>query len=214
MHEDDRECKFRKIAALFEKVKVLSLYTQETDPTFKDFIQPIDEVNRAFDHLARALNTKDASRDETYVNKNLDKCLSHLYRAFFDVADWTSFILRERIIKELDGYSHDCIQSVIPEYYQSIRPKLEFLNTSIATVRTKKDIAANDLLHLTIEYEEIINELDGYVQVIVQRKTSLDDYEGRCAKKEAGKRRFTWVVAVIAAIVGAGIAFLLSLLLQ
>lgn len=50
---DKELVKFKKICELYNRIKGWMLWGEEIDPEFKSFLQPINELRHAFDHLMR-----------------------------------------------------------------------------------------------------------------------------------------------------------------
>lgn len=66
------------------------------------FIQPLKEQRDAFDHLMRCYGVYFSHQEtvggenlEKYVLINLDKACGHIYRAFFDTADWLTLYVTQ-----------------------------------------------------------------------------------------------------------------------
>ena len=176
----------RAIGSYF-RVKEMYLLAEETSPEFKDFLQPVFEINRGFDHLSRVMSVEFGLNEDTvsesYVDDNLHKAIGHFYRAFFDIADWLSVNLRGLVIEEFRGFSHECISQVTPEYYTDIRPRLERANQEIARIRTKKDVGNSGTVSLMEQYAEIINDLRQKITDITPKKPALIDCQERCKKR-------------------------------
>ena len=73
------------------------------------FLQPLKEHRDAYDHISRifSLSLKDGNNeerdDEAYILDNVRKAFGHEYRAFFDMADWFTYICRKYIREELSS---------------------------------------------------------------------------------------------------------------
>ncbi len=134
--------KWSKIVQLHRATKTLTLLSEEHElKEWRKFLQPAMEEVHALEHIMRAKAAElgflaDLEPDNKlgYIEKNLDKAIGHLYRAFFDTADWLSVIIRQKIITALETYDNRCITAVIPEYYKE---KLEKLLTYHKTIITK-----------------------------------------------------------------------------
>ncbi|MEA1950851.1 MAG: hypothetical protein U9N87_05670, partial [Planctomycetota bacterium] len=68
------------------------------------------------------------------------KAVGHAYRAFFDAADWLGMVLREAITATLYQYAPECISAAIPDYYATMKPRIEDICGEIAQIRDDKDI--------------------------------------------------------------------------
>ena len=85
---------------------------------------PVNEIKDAFDHFMRISAVKFGMNDgdESYVQKNLEKVFSHIYRATFELFDYIRIYQKDSIDKKLNGITNDALVSVFPEYYQERIP--------------------------------------------------------------------------------------------
>ncbi len=180
---------------------------------FKSFLQPVLEKRAALDHICRAMSVVIEMRpplSSDYVEKNLDKACGHLYRSFFDAAEWLGIILREKIQELYFGYDNDCISTVSPEYYHKIKPGVEQFNTKIATIRNEKDFnkseSPTELVEQVKEYMEQIELLLGYSETMAAAIPSMEEYK----KKQKKQRVRDIVTGVIAGLVVAAIIALVT----
>jgi hypothetical protein len=173
----------RKALELYFRVKEMYIFAEETTPEFSDFLQPVFEINRGFDHLSRVIAIElgiNKNKDpKAYTNENLNKAIGHFYRAFFDVSDWLAMNLRGSVIEEFEGFSHTCIAEVTPEYYSDIKPYLEESSTKIAKIRNKKDVGDSDTIALMENYVRVIDDLREKIVNIRKKKVGLIDCEER-----------------------------------
>lgn len=68
------------------------------------FLKPLKEHRDAYDHFSRifalTLNENNSLDDaKSYILDNVKKAFGHEYRAFFDMADWFTYICRKYISK-------------------------------------------------------------------------------------------------------------------
>lgn len=173
-----------KITELYQKVKELILFSEEFDPERRVFIQPINELRNAMDHLMRVFAYKfgiKSSDMPDYAMKNIDKTLGHVYRAGYDVLDWLSINIRDQITEELDGISHEAICKIFPEYYREIKPYIVGLSEEISKLRSEKDIAGKEVCLNSFnnfeQYVEHIKKLKGNYDRILKIKPSLIEYD-------------------------------------
>jgi hypothetical protein len=155
-----------QLIEIHNHAKSVFLCAEEFDSSFRDFLQPILELRHCLDHIIRVkaaergINGEVETKEPEYVKCSVDKAIGHVYRAFFDAADWFSVCIRERITKALKWYSHDCITAVIPNYYPELRPRVDRICMEIAAIRGGKDIAKkNNLLPEVTEYRTAIDDL-------------------------------------------------------
>mgnify|MGYP000892550380 CR=1 FL=1 len=166
---------WRKIVIIHNHAKAHLIYCEEADLNQKTFLQPWNELRNALEHIIRAkacavgLNHL-VGDPADYQRANLDKALGHEYRAYFDVCDWLTVVLRQRIRETLAPYTEhpEIIREVIPNYYADIRPALEKLTQQIADVRTRKDIKG-----------DVLEEVEQYNKIVLELKTFADDLSSK-----------------------------------
>lgn len=63
---------------------------------------PVNEIKDAFDHFMRISAVKFGMNDgdESYVQKNLEKVFSHIYRATFELFDYIRIYQKDSIDKK------------------------------------------------------------------------------------------------------------------
>jgi hypothetical protein len=161
---------WRKIIELHNTNKSLFIWCEENEVCLVGFLQPNNEFKNAWEHVVRAKANElglSGTPNLDYQKATLEDALAHEYRAFFDICDWASVILRKRAIDLLKPYDEKTISSVIPNYYSEIRTNFENASTSIAALRGGKDIAqSGDILDRVREYKAIIVNLTAYDQII------------------------------------------------
>lgn len=136
------------------------------------FLQPLKEHRDAYDHLMRIFaipirTWSDSFNCEAYIVDNVKKAVGHEYRAFFDAADWLTFICRKTIREALS------LPSVRKEYSQnyddfsSVQTFVNELPIVIAKFRETKDVSnkANMLTEVS-SYTDTIEKLLGLCQRI------------------------------------------------
>lgn len=199
----DTKEKWGHIVELQQEVKYMLLLSEEhNDSDYGTYIQPVKEQRDALEHIIRAKSAEIGvtSENNDYIAQNYDKAIAHLYRAFFDAADFMGIILREKIINSMKDYDHQCISNVLPEYYMQIRPKLEQINTELSELRGKKDIkklAAKDLIK---EYKTKISQLIDHSKLVIERIPSLEEYKEKSRKAEKTKIIIQIVIAAAIAV--------------
>ena len=122
-----------------------------------------------------------------YIEKNFDKACGHLYRSFFDAAEWMGIIVREKIQNLYSGYDNACISAVLPEYYKEIKPSVERFNSDVAAIRNEKDFHKGEnppkLVRQVEEYMEQIEHLLGHFTVMSRSIPSIEEYREKQRKK-------------------------------
>ena len=161
------------ICQIYFLTKHYLLLAEELSDDFDTFLQPVKEHRDAFDHVARVYGYKFLQNDikdiDTYRNENMNKAVGHAYRAFFDTADWLSYICRQKIRQLLTGKTYDEIVSKYPDYPQVKKLLLEAA-TSIAKIRENKDISDNvsELVKEVNQYKTLLDRLlDAYQAISV-----------------------------------------------
>ena len=155
------------------------LVAEELSEEGVTFLQPLKEHRDAYDHLMRVfylptrLETSDIASDfdsAAYIKKNVEKAMGHEYRAFFDMADWLTFICRRKIREEL---SYQRVrQAYISRYgaedYQFVKNLINTIYATIAQYRTEKDIGKTaPPLQDVQSYQKTIDQLlDIYKKVM------------------------------------------------
>lgn len=187
------------------------------------FLQPILEQRNTLDHLMRAeavvLGKSSRSNADEYVRKQLIKALHHLYRGYFDAADWLSIRTREEVLHLLGGHSHQAINAAIPNYYSELRPQLEQYSGKIAALRSDKDAEKEpDEMFADVEhYAQVLERIKEIYETIALRMPSLLEHsasEERRRGDEARTQRANrwWGVAagIAGAVLGAVLTYLLT----
>jgi hypothetical protein len=173
--------RWTRLIEIHSHAKSVFLLAEEFDPRSKDFIQPAMELRHGLEHIVRAqaallgINGDASVQSPDYISHSFDKAIGHEYRAFFDAADWLSVRIRERITDTLAPYSHECIETVIPDYYPKCRPRVDQICREIATIRGAKDVARNTDIEAKVgKSEEAIAEVGKYRKVIAEL-TEIDE---------------------------------------
>lgn len=140
------------------------LIAEELSEEGVTFLQPLKEHRDAYDHISRvfalAIKEDNAKFDvDEYILDNIKKAYGHEYRAFFDMADWLTYICRKYIREEL---SNKTKRKKYQEQYDFIKTK-EFINKLpyyIADLREKKDVSREQpILQEVIEYKKVMDSL-------------------------------------------------------
>lgn len=170
-----------RLIEIHNHAKSVFLLAEEFDPESKDFIQPAMELRHGLEHIVRAqaallkINSDASVQVPEYVPHSFDKAIGHEYRAFFDAADWLSTTMRKRIIDTLAPYSHECIETVIPDYYPKLRSRLDQICREIATIRGAKDVARNTDIEARVgKSEEAIEEVGKY-RTVIRELAEIDE---------------------------------------
>ncbi|RJS84567.1 hypothetical protein CW713_02390 [Methanophagales archaeon] len=206
VNDTEIEERLKEITKLYLKVRELMLYADELHPEKKTFIPPINEIRNAFDHLMRVFAVKfelKTAAKEDYITNNLEGALRHVYRAAFDLLDYVSINLRNKILDEINEISTEALNVVFPEYYQKIRPDIEKASTEISDFRYRKDMGDPKIDDVK-KYAEIIDRIKSYLDKTLEIRPSLIAYEER-KKKEVRKSKFLEILIYIAIAIVSGV---------
>lgn len=160
-----------KICQIYLLTKHYLLLAEEISDDFDTFLQPLKEHRDALDHIVRAYGYRFLENPpndiDQYCNSNMKKALGHGYRAFFDTADWLSYICRKKIREILEGKEYDDICAVYPQYSQ-IKQTLSKLPADIAVIRENKDVSDDEdgLIQEVNKYKLILDTvIDAYMSL-------------------------------------------------
>ena len=174
-----------KIATLHTTIKGLILYTEEVNNRTNP--QQLLEIRDSYDHVLRVVKFElEGKDDKEYEITNLDKAIGHLCRAGYDVLDWTSLVLKQKIEKILSGHSVDNILKVIPTYYSEMRPQILKTSMEIAEIRGEKDVGKLKSEEFT-KYLIAITKIQGYYSEITDKEASLIEIREKLKWKNYSK---------------------------
>lgn len=153
------------ICQIYFLTKHYLLLAEELSNEFDTFLQPLKEHRDAFDHVARVygyrfLQNNDITNTDEYCSANMRKAVGHVYRAFFDTADWLSYICRQKIRLLIGDKKREEIVAKYPEY-DELRRKLELIPEKVADIRQNKDVSDDSatLVKEVKEYRLILDDL-------------------------------------------------------
>jgi len=161
-----RKCIERMVAVHFYTKKYL-LIAEEVAEQGELFLQPLKEHRDAFDHLMRCYsvymidNNLEEESKSAYVTKNLDKAFGHVYRAFFDTADWLTYLLRKWIRTKLVNAGEELCKQKF-EDYDRIKTLINDIPINVAALRESKDVTKTN----NSEDEDTISEVNEYVKIL------------------------------------------------
>lgn len=191
----------KKIIDLYRKIKPLIILAEEIDPEKRTLMSVFDQLRHSYDHFLRVFYRKIKGNNGDYIITNLNSSLSHLYRAGWDTLDWLNISYYELITDLIKKYHSDIIYKVIPEYYTTLRGKIESIKKEIAEYRTTKDIGNIDNVNFD-NYIQKIERMAEMYELIYQKEISLIELE-----KER-KREILKDPRTIIAILGISIAII------
>ena len=160
------------ICQIYFLTKHYLLLAEELSDDFDTFLQPVKEHRDAFDHIARVYGYKFLNSEikdiDKYCKQNMKKAVGHAYRAFFDTADWLSYVCRRKIRLAITGKSESEIIEKYPRYAE-LKATLIEIPKRIASIRENKDVSDN--------MDELIAEVDSYKEVLDELLMYYDDIQ-------------------------------------
>ena len=161
------------ICQIYFLTKHYLLLAEELSEGFDTFIQPLKEERDAFDHIARVYGHKYLTRKvddiNNYCASNMRKAVQHVYRAFFDTADFFSYVCQKQIREQLRdcGKTYGEIKKLYPRY-DNAKSRLESLPLEITKIRENKDESESDaeLVEEVLQYKKVLDEVyDIYLEI-------------------------------------------------
>lgn len=176
----DNKDKWKLIVKIHNLTKTLVILSEELDPNHQFYFPIIIQQRDCLEHIVRAyyawLNPESLKESKNgifdskeYIERQLEKALGHIYRAFFDAADWISILYREQISEIMSIYSLKTINTVFPNYCKKITPKIDKISMEIANIRNSKDIAHTN---------EVFGGVDHYMDLIHELAICMDEVRG------------------------------------
>jgi hypothetical protein len=203
----------QKLCELYFVVKEFVIYFEENNPEQDTDIQLINELRNAFDHLMRSfavwLEIKKEKSPYEYILTNIDKAFGHVYRAGYDTLDLLVLIFKEIIYKDINEYSSEAINKVIPEYYTKIRPLVYDLNEKITKYRKEKDVSSENYIQL-FEYIKEVKKLVNYHKELSPKLPALDEYEAKLNSEKDKENKKSWFKDIILVILSALAGYIIS----
>lgn len=153
-----------EICEVYFLTKHYILVAEEISLSLETFLQPVKEHRDAFDHVVRVYGyelIKGGMEDPCkYRAENLKKALGHVYRAFFDTADWLTFECRKQIRETLVQIPYDEIKERYPQY-DEVKEFLAAVPLEIADIRSDKDIgkSSKGIVDVVRRYKEKLDKL-------------------------------------------------------
>lgn len=157
----DLQIYWDNICKIYFLTKHYLLLSEELSEDFETFLQPVKEHRDAFDHLARVYGYTMLNREldniDKYREENMKKAVGHAYRAFFDTADWLSYICRKKIRELLSPYTKSQISHLYKKY-DNAKQILNDVPKKISEIREAKDLSDDESV--------LIEEVDKYVSLL------------------------------------------------
>lgn len=157
------------MCALHVITKKYLLIAEEVAENGELFLQPLKEHRDAYDHLMRCYsvnileNEMPIENRQQYELENVKKAFGHEYRAFFDTADWLTYMLRKWVRLKLQSCGNDECRKHF-ENYDEIKKFINDLPLKIAELRANKDVGnfgnhENNLINEIREYQDVLDKL-------------------------------------------------------
>lgn len=159
------------ICHYFDEMSQVHMYTkhyllisEEISEEGITFLQPLKEHRDAYDHLMRVFSLPmKESKDfdvERYALDNVKKAFGHEYRAFFDTADWFTYICRKYIREELSyGAKRKRYEEVFADF-EEVKSFINEVPFLISKYREEKDISNHEpILGEVLDYKKTMDKL-------------------------------------------------------
>jgi hypothetical protein len=219
--DEEELTKLRNTTEIYYHVKNLLFYSEQLNDQ-ESFLPAINEIKDSFDHLMRvcAVKFELIEGDQQSIDTNLGKTYSHIYRALYDLLDYTVIFQRKLIYNKIKDISSDTLATIYPAYYQTILPEVENSFSKISKIKECKDIGNPNTKDIE-EHIELIESVKVHILDIDRMLPSLLKYENEKKEKDKLKENeaaqirkkehiFTVIVGIICAIVGAVAGILYS----
>lgn len=206
MNDQHTERLWEMMREMYFRCKALIILQEEIDPEFETFLQPVMEFRHALDHIFRSTSVAEEGSSRDHQVEHLRKALGHIMRAFYDLADYITIVIKQKTIRLLGKYSPEVISRSLPEYYTGIRPRIDELSREIAQLRTRKGMEDIELLPDMERYESAINELLDFLSRAEQALPALEASRATSHRRRVARSVF---LALFSALAGALLTWLL-----
>jgi hypothetical protein len=198
---------FGKTLELYFRAKALIAFSEEIDPNSKINPQIWKELRDALDHFMRVFGDiiRDGSKrtqNPKYYHENLDKSHGHVYRAAFDALDGASISIRKQIVDWCGAYKQEILTEVVSGYWDK-RLRLEQVNSTIADLRTKKDVACDESIGIIDSYVAILDELKNHRDFFLKSMPLLEECKKGKVLEEKRRKRKEFISKIIWIIISA-----------
>lgn len=163
LNDEDISKKFNVINTIHCYTKLYLLTAEEISEDGMTFLQPLKEHRDAYDHMIRIFGLSnremEKSEAEKYIADNIKKTLGHEYRAFFDTADWFTYICRKKIRETLSYRGKKKRYMEAYDDFEEVKNYINELPELVVKYRREKDIANDNILGEVEEYVQTMEKL-------------------------------------------------------
>lgn len=148
----------------------------------KIYIQAYNELRYSYDHFIRAINwelskkttfTQDQiSNIDCSIEKAINSSVNHLQRAYSDICEWYFLKVKEICIQTLSPYTTEQISKALPNYYSSIKPKLEEIGKYLTIYKENKSSENNNLSDENVDSLLFSKQIEDLSNILSQIKNS------------------------------------------
>lgn len=159
-----------RIIYIHLKTKELYVLAEEYDQDLRAFVQPINDLKNAYEHVLHVCANEFMDRNgmgklnKAYIRDNLKSALRYESKAFFDTAEYLSMILRRSINERLDGFTYNQISSIWDDY-EEVRTSIIDANRRFAEIRKDRSKASDYDIDMNIDeyYSDVKKLLQRYI---------------------------------------------------
>lgn len=170
-----------------------------------------NEMNNAFDHLMRALRSKNQENSSLYISE-IDSCVRHLKRAGYDCCELIFLYYVSHYQNIISMYSVDVISYIYPKHFtddiiliDSLKKKVQqiaFDKQHNPTVASKEDMYD--------EFDLVIKDIEAIYQNVNRITPALENYKIKVNRRKIRETVILLVTAVVFTIIGVILTILLS----
>lgn len=183
--------KLEELFSLYDKVRQAVILLENFNEKQKMYIAPINQLRSALDHIFKAVNIYDDTKQCEYEVKEAKE---HLDRAGYDALELLAANIGIAIVEKLKRYDTKTITEVFPYYFTTIKPQLTDIKGIVATLRSNKKISTDKSFSAYFEQISILIDIDKKVDTMIP---SLDEYE----KKKKKEKLKIWGISILSSII-------------
>ena len=145
---------FEKLFSEYEQVKKSIILLENLDKKHKVHIAPLNQLRSALDHAFKA-----SVVEGDQFKHELIEMREHVRRAGYDSFEILASILGMTIVNKLRWFSNKALETVFPEYYTNISPRLTNIQVKLAEIRTEKN-------HHNKPFQQYIAEISSIIEIL------------------------------------------------